>query len=502
MNISGKLRMSLYWRLIATIILFFSHSTFSQDILELFVTGDSRYRMLGDYPFVLPSQEKSFFPQVLASPTVQFEYRFNNVYRETHSDGTETLIENYSKSGELQIPLAKNSFQPIIGVQVISQRSVAKMYQSPTEGGNYDGTNNRVSFSYAMRLSNTFQFSAMVGQSFANPQLLRNYESTISVQVSPEIRFHLNAGSVSSSQSLWLNVTDINGVLPLDYQMQKNEASLTFDYPLGTFILSGKHANIVSVPDASREWETKFIPQGRVTNWSLFTFIPLSEKWLGMTSYEQDEIEGSGRFLSRNKQYGNFSTFNFPSSAFRLGARYQFSEQGMFEADIHWRMLSGTLNGSLDSWPFLSVFDMPLGLRENFEGIGSLKFWKFHVSSLFPFFDNIQAGVGVSGLIMFPALKIRSWESRFLSYGVRALQERELAIQQLDVSILSAGVKGKLFDMEIQYSVNQFIPLRIIRNGNDTRDESGSTGSGGTSSSASTQSDGGRFHQLRITYLL
>ncbi len=497
--ISGNHQMSLPWRLITTILLLLSHSSFSQDILGLFYSGDSRYRMIGENPFAL-AKEGNHLLHSITSPTLHFDYRFDNVYHEEYSNGTETVIQQYSRKGELLIPLAKNPFQPIVGVHVTSQRFLTKARQSLSEGGTYDGENNRVSFSYSMRLSNAFQFSALVGQSFANPQLLRNYESTISVQVSPHVQFHLNAGSVSSSQTLWLNVTDIYGIVPLDYQLQKTEASLRLEYPSITFILSGKQANIVSVPDAGREWETKFIPQGRVANYSVFTFIPLSGKWLGMTSYEQDEIEGSGRFLSRNKQYGDFSKFSFPSRAFRLGARYQFSEHGMFEADVQWRILSGTLNGTLDSWPFVSVFDMPLGLRENFEAAGSLKFWKLHLSSLFPLFDNVQAGVGVSGLTMFPELKVRSWESRFLSYGVRALQERVLAIQQLDASILSAGVKGKLLNMEIQYSFNQFIPLRIIRDSDYTGDEIGSTGSNSSSPSSSKQSSGGQFHQLNISY--
>jgi hypothetical protein len=456
--------------------------------------------MLGENPFAEFREGNPEFFHSITSPTLHFDYKFDNVYREEHSDGTETVIQQYSRRGELLIPLAKNVFQPIVGVQISSQRFLTKAHQSPSEGGNYDGENNRVSLSYAMRLSNAFQFSAVVGQSFANPQLLRNYESTISVRVTPQVQFLVNAGSVSSSQTLWLNVTDINGVVPLDYQLQKAEASLKLEYPNGTFILSAKHADIVSVPEASREWDTKFIPHGRTASYSMLTFIPFSDKWLGVTSYEENEIEGSGRFLSRNKQYGDFSRFSFPSRTFRLGARYRFSGNGMFEADIQWRALSGTLNGTLDSWPFVSVFDMPLGQRENFEASGSLKFWKLHVSSLFPLFDNVRAGVGVSGITFFPELKIRSWESRFLSYGVRALQERELAIHQLDASILSAGVKGELFNMELQYSVNQFIPLRIIRNSDYAGDEIGSTGSGETSSSPSMQSSGGQFHQLYISY--
>ncbi len=491
--------MSLHWRLIATMVFFFAQSTFSQDVLDVFFSGDTRYRMVGEYPFALTSEGKNIRSNFITSPSLQFNYRFNNVYHETHSDGTETIIQNYSRSAEALIPLSKSSYNPVIGVQITSARFLAGINQSPTEKGTYDGDNNRISLSYAMRLSSTLQFSASIGQSYANPQLLRNYESTIAVQLTPQVLLSLNAGNITKSQMLWLHVNDVNGVLPLDYQMQKTEVSIHLDYPFGTFLLSAKQANLLSLPEASREWETQFVPLGQSANYSLQVLVPLSEQWMGLASYEQDEIGGDGNFLSRQHRYGTFSRFSYQSQSVRFGTKYDWSEQGMVEADIQWRNLSGVINGNVESWPFVSFFDMPLGQRENIEATGSLKFWKLHFSSFIPIIDNVQAGFGITGLTIFPELKVRSWESRFLSYGVRALQEKELAIDVLQASIFSAGLKGTISSIEILYSFNQFIPLRIVRKSEFAGEEISETGSG-ESSPTSSNSSGGQFHQMVVRY--
>ncbi|TAK50569.1 MAG: hypothetical protein EPO24_16720, partial [Bacteroidetes bacterium] len=470
-------------------------TSFAQDILEMFFSGKQSYRMMGENPFEHSSEEVSIIQQAATTPRVGFNYKFNNVYREQRSDGTETLIENYSRSVNVLLPLSRSAFHPTLDVSITSSRFSAIVNQSLEDGGAYRGEDTRFALSYSMRLSNALQFGAMVGQSYINPHVISDYESRISVQISPRIAATLNAGRVSSSQLLRLNITNIRGVMPLDCQLQKTEASLKVQYPAVTLFIRGRRANILSTPEISREYETQFAPQGEVVSYSTQAILPLSEHWLGLLSFEGEEIEGRGKFLSYQRQYGTFSNFGYTSKSFLIGARYSFSERGTLVTSLQHRTITGALTGNVDSWPFVNVFDMPFGLRENYNATGGISFWKAHVGGIIPLAEFIDVGVGISGLRMYPELQVQSWESKFLTYGIKAFQERELAVDVLDAGILSTGLRMNFEKFDLTYSFNQLVPLRIVRKEEYVGDEIGSVSST-DGFTTSVQSSGGQFHQF------
>ncbi|GEM_PF-2749540 len=485
--------------LVATFLICFWTVSPAQDILGMFLSGEANYRMMGENPFVTTLGQSYKWQQKITTPSLHFTYQYDNIYHESHSDGTETAIESYRRNVDLFIPVAQNLYQPVLGIHAATARFLAQSNIVKSDGGQYNGDQNRLSISYSMRVSPALQFGVAVGQSYAHPTLFGDYSSNIILHFSPHTLFTLENSNSSNTQLLQLDITGIKGVIPLDYQKQGTRGSLIFDYPAVQVSIRGEQGSITSLAEMNRDWQTQFIPEVRLKAYGVDALFPINNFWSILCRFENDDLQGKGRFTSNGQSYGALSKLWYRNLSSTAGVRYAWSRNALIESHFQWKMINGELMGHVESWPFVSLFDMQISQRENFLASGSAKIWKLHIGSLIPVTDQIQWGIGLSALRLIPQIDIHSWESKFFSYGMRAYEERSLAVRSADFSILSTGFHTMISALEINYAINQFIPISIHRKAEFTGKEIGST-ENSTGVISSLQSSGGQFHQLMIEY--
>lgn len=472
------------------------HSASAQDVLGLFLSGNDRSKSMGGNPFA--SLEQDNFPSsgnaVSFRRNVSFDLRYDNIYHEVHPDGMETLLQSSTRQINVSLPLSEAASSPKLNLNVVSLGSSAIVDQSPSERGNYQSECKAVTVGYETPLGPSMHVGIGIGQSYGNPQSFTNYESSFSLLLPEGISINGRIGNWEQSQVLQLQISGTDGILPLDYV--KRGVHFSISIPLGNVKLVGSEHNDFIYPAAnlSRLYETRFAPNGSDNGYQLHCVITTGKQWKTLLSADEETINGNGIFYSSDQKYGSLSGFFLETVTLQGAVQYSVSSGGVIESDLKWQSISGNILGYAESWPFTSIFDSPIPLRENIKASGQLDMLQLHVGGKVPISDQFEFGLGVNLLRMRPKVELDSWESKYLVFGMRGYKVRALAVRLVDAAILSTGFRLHLQPFIIDYSIMQFVPLNI--------EKSGSSGGGSviSSSSGTVRASGGQFHHLTVEY--
>ena len=489
---------------IAVILLFIALSHCDarcQDVLGYFLSGSPADRMTGGNIF---SGTPEFKPLSLPSaemmhPVAGYEYRFDNLYKEELADGDVNQAQRYSRAFSLSLPLQYGMFSPVLDLSVISTSAGTRIAQDSGEAGDYASRNNVVNLSYAMRLSSAISISADVSSLSDGNHSFTNGNAMVTFDLGPRSAISFRTGNIGSFNLLQLTITGVDGVLPL--HIQKSGFAFAGQTALERLSLafSFEQSSLLSVPDVTEENNTRFLPQGTLLEAVTGARYDLRDNVSLMIGGKYVQATGAAKFLSGSSSYGNLSSFGFNSAEVHAGVRYGTTASRFITGDLQWQRLSGGLRGYVESWPFVSIFDALVSSRENFGAAGSLEYLKVHLGGTFPMSDNITIGLGNNLLHAMPSLTVETWQPKYIIFGVRAYDKKELDIRSLDLMIASAGMKMRLGGYILTYSINQFVPLHIDKG--ETASGSGSAPSQpGTGTTQTLKTSGGQFHQLSVVY--
>lgn len=477
-------------------ILFGCRVATAQDILSLLLSGDARSRSIGGNPFssldegnLLSSESTGY-----VHSSLRFDFKDDDIYREACSDGTETLLQNINRQTDLSLALSDEPMGPRLGISVKSSGSSAIMDQSPSEHANYEAEHRTVMLSYETPLGSLMRVGVAVGRSYRSPQKYAAYESRFSFLLPAGILLNLKMGSWEHSQALQLQISGTDGLLPLDYAQRG--ADFTLRVPVGALsVLATGHEDFISsAANSSRAFDTRFTPDGVDYGYGLHCLATIGNGWKGLLSLTRAVVEGNGIFCSSDQTYGKLDEFGFENTVAQGAVQSVGSSGGLIEADVKWQSIRGNVEGYAEDWPFVSIFDSPIPVRENVQASGGIDIMQMHVGGETSVSRLLRCAFGASILRARPDFKLESWESKYIVFGVRGYKERGISVNLIDAAILSAGVQMKLWPFIVGYSFTQFVPIYIGR--------SSSTGEGSVSSSLSGQghASGGQFHRLTIEY--
>jgi hypothetical protein len=468
----------------------------AQDVLGLFMSGNDRTKSMGGNPFA--SLEQEDFPSsanaVPIRRNVNFDLRYDNIYHEVHPDGVETLLQSSTRQISVSLPFSEAASSPKLKLNVISFGSIAIADQSPSERGNYQSEHKAVTLGYETPLGPSMRVGIGIGQSYGNPQSFTNYESNFSFMLPEGMSINGRIGNWEQSQVLQLQISGTDGILPLDYT--KRGVHFSVSIPLGNVKLVGSEYSdyIYPATNISRLFATRFAPNGTDNGYQLQCMVSDGKKLKTLLSAREETVNGNGVFYSNDQKYGSLSGFAFKILALQSAVQYSLLSGGIVESDIKWQFVSGNLFGYAESWPFTSIFDSPIPLRENVSASGRMDILQLHVGGKVPVSEQFEFGLGVNLLRIRPNVELDSWESKYLVFGVRGYKVRTLALRLIDAAILSTGFRLQLQPFVIDYSITQFVPINI--------EKSGSSGGGSalSSSSGTVRASGGQFHRLSVEY--
>ncbi len=425
---------------------------------------------------------------------VSLEYRTDDIYRETRLDGSETMLRGDYRRLSLSVPLSDSLLSAKLGVSITSSGSSALIDESPSEQAGYTGEHNTVSVSYEMRPFPSMHLQAAFGRRYDAMRFPGNYEGTISFFIPGGITVRGKLGSWDYSEALQIGITDVQGILPLDYVRRGWEISA--DLPLENLQLAGfvREDFFSSGANPSRDYDTRFVPDGTGLGIGVRGAAAIGGNRRVLLSVNGERIDGSGVFYSAGQKYGEIDKFELLNLSLIGGFEQTFDSGGLLEADLTWRQIGGSLEGEAENWPFVSILVSPIPVRENVNLNGSISFCQLHAGGDIPVAKFLRLSLGASAIRLFPKVTMDSWESKYLVFGVRGYKARSLNTRFVDAAIVSAGGQVSLLSFVLNYSITQLVPIRIAK--------TQSQGDGLTPASTSpvTHSSGGLFQSVTLSY--
>lgn len=468
----------------------------AQDILSLFESGEEGFAGMGGNPFSASAGDASLFASGIKSgkPFATIQYRTDDIYHETRLDGTETLLQGDLKRFELSVPLSDTSLSAKVGLNVISAGSDAVIDQSPSERAGYSSEYNVASISYEMSPFPSMHVRAAYGRRYDAARFPGSYEGTLSFLVPGGITLSAKLGSWRYSESLRLDITDVQGVLPLDYVRRGWEISARIPVEDFQINCSVQQSVFSSGANPSCDFDTRFVPDGTGLGFHLQGVASLGDKRKVLLSLNSERNNGSGSFYSSGQEYGSIDRLELSDFSLMAGFEQVFNSGGLLEGDLRWRRISGSLEGEAENWPFVSIMVSLFPVRENVKLNAALSFYQLHAGGVIPILKFFRLSLGTSLVRLLPDCTLDSWESKYLVFGVRGYKERNLTTRIIDAAILSVGGQVRLLSFEVNYSLTQFLPIRSVR----------SEGSGDkltpTTTSPVVHASGGCVQSLTLSY--
>jgi hypothetical protein len=478
-----------------------THDALGQDILGFFVPGNSEQRMLGGNLFSCSTSEEYMSPRGgdAILPSVNYEFSIDDLYREERGNEIINEVRKYSSNLELTIPLRSNQHASLFHLSYGRSNFLSSMAQDTNDRGSYLNRSNRFALSYLIRLSRVLSIGGEVTQTTDGNHSFANASGIMAIEAGEQSLISVKAGNTSSLNLLQLNITGVDGVLPLHFQNHGFTISASTKWNQSAISTLYEHSSITSIPGATETEATRFVPHGSLEKASFDIQTKMNTTFETLLGGSLQFVNGSGDFLSSEMTYGIIPSFDFDDKEFHSGIRFMFNPRSFIMGDLQWRKIRGQLEGHVESWPFVSIFESLISTREYFTGNGSIEYAKAHLGSLIPLSEKFSVGIGTSYMHLLPTLHIETWQPKYFIFGVRAYHERSLDIQSIDLIILSSGVNGRLGNFEGSYSITQFAPLHVNRIGGEIV-SSGDQTSQGTVLDQPYKTSGGQFHQFNLTY--
>lgn len=471
-------------------------SVHAQDVQGFFLDGEEEFIPMGGNPLSLFNSDvqcEGFIPGSL-SRCVSFNFHEDNVFRELHADGTENLLQRFSREVNVSLPLSESPYSPGFRLNVSSVSSMGLVNQSPSELANYQGESKAATLYFQMPLGPALRVGASVGRSLAAGPRSLSYESRFSFLFQNGVLVNVDVGRWNTSQTLQIQYDDGDGILPLDFVSQGARISVSAPVGALTMVLSGHKNFLSSIPDAVDQFDTRFCPNGNDAGLRLDILGFLSAGWKTLLTANEEATLGSGSFYSEERKYGSLNGFDLRTVTLQAAIEKKGLSGDIFESDLKWKLLRGKVDGFAEDWPFTSLFDSPIPVRENISASGSLNVLQLHAGWLKPIRERVRFGIGASLLCMKPQLELDSWESKYLVFGVRGYKERFLTVDVVDAALISTGLQVDLSPFSLDYAFTQFVPLYVGRT-----NVNGTSGISGPAAGTS-RSSGGQFHSVGIKY--
>jgi len=461
----------------------------------MFMGGDYASRMMGGDPFgqTVGADGSIGGLQERARPAVVLGYRYDDVYRERREDGAHSGLRRRVRLADISVPVGMNSTLPMLQLEIGSSDILGGLLYSARDRARLQGNSESFMMTYSMNLSRSLRWNLGFGRSLNSSASPQEYAGGIVFQSGGSL-LTLSVESRGYLQSAWLNIVDVQGVLPLDYRETGLKAGVTLPVGEGRVQVSAHHGFVSSLAQATREWDTRIVPAGLSEGFAASVAVPISPTWLGLLVLEGEILGGEGVFYSRASMYASVKAGSYKSTAVVAALRFAPPQKVTVVADLQYRSMAAGVDGFAESWPFVSVLASPVAQREYFEVRGSLSFWQLHVGTTIPVGEHVALGFGANGVRLLPGLQVNSWESRFLSIGRRAYKERVLPMKLVDGVFASSGINVAFSFATLQYSITQFIPVRVLR-----VEPTGGQGSISSRSSTQVRSGGGQFHTLVLS---
>ncbi|MFI5252697.1 MAG: hypothetical protein ACHQQQ_09740 [Bacteroidota bacterium] len=493
-----------YVKCIAILITFTittSPSGVCQDVLGFFIPGISQDRMIGGNLFTIAHGDETYpdLSEGLKNPSLSYNFNLDNLYREEQSNGIINQAGKYSRNINLSIPFQGSQFSPHIRLSYYSSNFFTNVSQDTSGSGNYTSRNDQMMISYDMRVNQLFTVGSELTELSDGDHSFVAGNSTILFNVDQSSSLSFTMGNTGTLNLIQLNITGTDGILPLHIQKRGYIISGISRHSHYNVYAKIDHSSLGAVPGVMEADNTHFIPRGSIDDISFDIVMKTNNNFDALLGGSSSVTDGSADFLSGTSLYGSFPAFRMIDREYHGGFQLRMNNTKLVTGDIQWRSLTGNIEGHIDSWPFVSIFQSLITTREYFKLNGSLEYTKLHMGTYLPLSESFTLGFGGNYMHVIPSLTVESWQPKYIIFGMRAYTEKNLSIRSLDLIIVSGGLRGRLGNFEGSYSFTQFAPIRIDRM-NSQKIIAGGETSSTPSSGQSLKTSGGQFHQFTILY--
>jgi len=455
--------------------------------------------MMGGDPFAELGANRThhlYFRDANTTPLVHFDSHIDNVYKETRSDGTERGLQRNLNLADVAVPLTLGSRPIVFRATALSTSVSGSIDVDAKQHASYNGRDEYVSAAVQVPVSDAMNWTFAMGENTQGLHTSPGYEAGFSYE-HPEGTTSLTLRNRPHSQVLGLNITGVDGVLPLDFSQKGAEVSFDVPFRRLVFHMAGHDDFIVPLPAVDRINDTRFAPNGKAWGFTFSTLAEISSEVDLLFSFGSESIDGKGTFTSRMSSYGQLETFSLHHNFIRIGICYAVSAGVNLESDISWSRINGAAAGFAESWPFVSIKESSLS-PGYFDGSGTVRLTQAHLGGIFSISERFHAGCGINVVRMIPNARLVTWQSRFLSFGERDRETMTFPFRELRGLILSGGIKGSVGVFGLLYSFSQIVPLKAVPISNEQHGES----SPGTILAPAIHGSGGQFHSLSILLYL
>jgi len=435
--------------LLAALLLMFPAAE-AQDLSRLFLPGDPAFQLMGGNPLSTIEADAG------SNLIVRYDSRFDNYYREERRDGSSPSLGGAVHSIEAAVAFPSGS---TLNLLAQSEYLTSQARSSSDQMMDYSNNRRFMRLAYGMPLTGGLQWTVSLGHSEASGSIFQDIGTNIAFSL-PHGALSLGLERTTSAQQMGVIVSSIRGTLPLNHQNLISRIALSSGIESVRFTLAASQTVVSPHYDQRNDNGLRFEPAGYVRQWQSRIEAGLSDSWKMVMKAEGNVFEGRGAFTSNGSGYGMLERADYEEVSVSGGV---LRESGGFSfvSDVSWTRIIGSLDGRVESWPFVSVLQSPFAQRANFDIEGTFRLLKVHTGAIVQLTDWFKMGGGISVLRLIPDLRIESWQPGFLGIGRKAYTDRRLSVEQLDGGMISAGFQMKLGNVAIDYSVNQFIPINL-----------------------------------------
>ncbi len=466
----------------------------AQDVLSIFFDREAASSIIGGNPFAPPDPRDSAFTREgsrAATPSAQMDSWIDNIYRETRPDGREQELQRNADHAGIQIPLTVETTTSLLRIEYQSTKMYGAFEVDPKDNGYYNGADEYVAAGLTVPLSDGVDCSIALQKNTQENGIAPGYQFGFSYQ-SSEGNVTLKIRDLPRLQFLTLDISEVGGILPLDYVQKGGEVEFTAPVGRMSIRISGHFDYLSPLPQFTRANDSHFAPDGSFRGIRATAILALADRVSALCSFGMEAVEGNGNFYSQSSPYGSFNSFLFENDFFQTGVRYG-AGQVDFVSDLKFSVMSGAATGFAESWPFADISQSSFS-QGRFDGSGNIRMLQAHTGATFPLFERLRMGAGINVVQLVPDLHLDTWQTNFLSIGEKDLQTLAFSYREIDGMILSGGLSGNIGASLLTYSFSQMIPLRIVAAANVNPAGVNAP----TASPRTGRSSGGQFHQITL----
>lgn len=473
-----------------------------QDIFGLITNGEISPASTAGEGVLFPPESGMMIPD---KGSLNLSWRSDLYYREQRSDGGMNHGGREERTLSLVLPFRRGPVPLALTVEHASGKVHFDARQSTdSQSGDadvaYDGSVQQTRIGVYVQPASVFSIGAgaAVESGGAGNGNAWSAFGGMNYALDDHTRLALNMTSRSYSDEMNIVITGINGVLPS--QVRADGAAAAFHTSISSLFLSIDGGR--DILHRETDWQTdrslNGIPSGKIDHLGTDLEYSFNPALRGSMRFGYSRLHGEMEFRDGYEQYGDLA-----AAAWRdrfINGRLKWGGNGStgYSVTAEWRMIEGSGSGYVETWPFISIIQSLLPVREYYTASGRLEMLSLHASSLFAIGEKTDLTAGFRALQLHPQLVVETWQPTFLIFGMRAYRRNELSIETADIGLLSLGITRRFGDFELSYAFSQLLPLRIVQR--QSEDGSGSAISGVSSASdaTATKTTGGQFHYVTL----